>query len=151
MAGCVGGRWCGLVEGGKFSEEWLEWLEVTGLSLVWRMFVIEPIKVLFCGGFEGVAGLITGEADDWTEGFADALGDDIEGRMEDAGVAGAGLAAMDKLSRAREKREAAVKLAAVSAFQAGAHEHHADAPSPKTPAAAAAAAAGERGAGKLLP
>jgi hypothetical protein len=132
-------------------EKTLEWLEVTGLSLVWRMFVIEPIKVLFCGGFEGVAGLITGEADDWTEGFADALGDDIEGRMEDAGVAGAGLAAMDKLSRAREKREAAVKLAAVSAFQAGAREHHADAPSPKTPAAAAAAAAGERGAGKLLP
>ena len=71
-------------------EKTLEWLTATGLSLVWRLFseyrlssahcnmfgrevsdtllvttVIEPMKVLFCGGFEGVAGLITGEADSW--------------------------------------------------------------------------------------
>ena len=75
---------------------------------------------------------LSGEADDWTEGFADALGDDIEGRMEDAGVAGAGLAAMDNISRQREKRDAAVKLAAVGAFQAAAHQRH-NVPSPSTP------------------
>jgi hypothetical protein len=46
-------------------EKTLEWLAATGLSMVWRLFVIDPIKVLFCGGFEGVAGLITGEADSW--------------------------------------------------------------------------------------
>merc|ERR1711907_201340 len=113
-------------------DKTLEWIGVTGLSLVWRLFVIEPVKVLFCGGFEGVAGLITGEADSWTEGFADALGDDIEGRIEDAGVAGAGIAAMDHRARQHERRDATVKLAAVSAFQAAAHEHH-DVPSPKTP------------------
>lgn len=111
-------------------EKTLDWLGVTCLSLVWRMFVIEPIKVLWCGAFEGVAGLITGEADDWTEGFADALGDDIEGRLEDAGVVGAGLTAMDNVNRAREKRDAAVKLAAVTAFQAAARKH--DDSSPKS-------------------
>ena len=111
-------------------EKTLEWLSVTGLSLIWRMFVIEPVKVLACGGFEGVAGLITGEADDWTEGFADAFADAAEGGIEDAGAAGAGLAAMDHLSRQREKRDAAVKLAAVTAFQAGVHHN---VPPPKTP------------------
>jgi len=113
-------------------DKTLEWLGVTGLSLIWRMFVIEPIKVLVCGGFEGVAGLITGEADDWTEGFADAFADAAEGGIEDAGVAGAGLAAMDNVNRQREKRDAAVKLAAVNAFQAAAHLHH-NVPPPKTP------------------
>jgi hypothetical protein len=113
-------------------DKTLEWLGVTGLSLIWRMFVIEPIKVLVCGGFEGVAGLITGEADDWTEGFADAFADAAEGGIEDAGAAAAGLAAMDNVSRQREKRDAAVKLAAVNAFQAAAHKHH-NVPLPKTP------------------
>ena len=55
-----------------------------------------------------------------TEGFADAFADDLEGQMEHAGVSVAGIAAMDNVARNREKRQATVKLAAISAFkQAG--------------------------------
>ena len=32
----------------------------TGLTMVWRLFIIEPVKVLWCGGLEAVASLITG-------------------------------------------------------------------------------------------
>ena len=41
-------------------EKTLEWLGMTGLTMVWRLFIIEPVKVLWCGGLEAVASLITG-------------------------------------------------------------------------------------------
>ena len=110
----------------------------TGLTMVWRLFIIEPVKVLWCGGLEAVASLITGaphrygcartrvgnstrrvllgEADHWTEGFADALADDMEGRVEDLGSAGIAMAAMDNVARRHETKVAKAKLAAAHAF-----------------------------------
>ena len=59
---------------------------------------------------------LLGEADHWTEGFADALADDMEGRVEDLGSAGIAMAAMDNVARRHETKVAKAKLAAAHAF-----------------------------------
>ena len=113
----------------------------TGLTMVWRLFIIEPVKVLWCGGLEAVASLITGaphrygcartrvgnstrrvllgEADHWTEGFADALADDMEGRVEDLGSAGIAMAAMDNVARRHETKVAKANPLHVSSAKDG--------------------------------
>jgi hypothetical protein len=91
-----------------FSEEkTAEWLTAVGMSMVWRNFVIDPLKaVMFGRSFEFIFGLIfggcaledaamgvmqdeiEGSTEAVAEGAADVM-DDMAGEMDDMAGAGA--------------------------------------------------------------
>lgn len=69
-----------------FSEEkTIEWLVAVLLSLVWKNFVIEPLKAIMCGrSFECLFGLLLGECS-MEDAALNVLQDDLEGVTEDFG------------------------------------------------------------------
>lgn len=79
-----------------FSEQkTIEWLEAVGMSLVWRNFIIDPLKAIAFGrSFELFFGMLLGGSCSVDEAALGVLQDEMEGQGEAAGeVAAEGAAA----------------------------------------------------------
>ena len=65
------------------EEKTIGWLECSAMGLVWKLFVIDPAKTLFCGTLlEPVFTLLFGDAA--TDAALNTVTDQVDGALEDA-------------------------------------------------------------------